>query len=124
MAKCFRFTLMDGPPYANGSVHVGHAINKLLKDFIVKSKVAAGHNVQFRPGWDCHGLPIELKIRKTQGVSSLHFICFLLNISSFRKATRLWRFDERLARSHRVMSKHREACSNAGECRQTGNLHT
>ncbi|CAJ0950083.1 unnamed protein product, partial [Mesorhabditis belari] len=58
------FELLDGPPYANGSVHVGHAVNKILKDFIVKSQMALGKQVRFRPGWDCHGLPIELKIRK------------------------------------------------------------
>ncbi|CAJ0577567.1 unnamed protein product, partial [Mesorhabditis spiculigera] len=66
------FELLDGPPYANGSVHVGHAINKILKDFIVKSQLALGKRVSFRPGWDCHGLPIELKIRKSvQGKSDL-----------------------------------------------------
>lgn len=64
--------LMDGPPYANGTVHTGHAINKILKDFIVKSCIARGERVVFRPGWDCHGLPIELKItKKTQGKSPI-----------------------------------------------------
>lgn len=58
------FELLDGPPYANGPPHVGHAINKILKDFVVRSRVASGHRVIFRPGWDCHGLPIELKIAK------------------------------------------------------------
>lgn len=55
---------MDGPPYANGDVHVGHAINKILKDFIVKTRVLSGYRVDYRPGWDCHGLPIEMKIKK------------------------------------------------------------
>ncbi|GMR34301.1 hypothetical protein PMAYCL1PPCAC_04496, partial [Pristionchus mayeri] len=65
-------TLMDGPPYANGAVHTGHAINKILKDFIVKSCISRGERVVFRPGWDCHGLPIELKITKnTRGKSAL-----------------------------------------------------
>ncbi|VDO89493.1 unnamed protein product [Haemonchus placei] len=59
------FELLDGPPYANGVVHTGHAINKILKDFIVKSRIALGYRVRFRPGWDCHGLPIELKISKS-----------------------------------------------------------
>ncbi|XGW24036.1 hypothetical protein V3C99_005890 [Haemonchus contortus] len=66
------FELLDGPPYANGVVHTGHAINKILKDFIVKSRIALGYRVRFRPGWDCHGLPIELKISKSvQGKSPL-----------------------------------------------------
>lgn len=60
----FRFQILDGPPYANGSVHVGHAINKILKDFVLKSRVMAGYRVDYRPGWDCHGLPIEIKIKK------------------------------------------------------------
>nr|BAC76731.1 isoleucyl-tRNA synthetase (mitochondrial) [Caenorhabditis elegans] len=61
------FELLDGPPYANGEAHTGHAINKILKDFVVKSRIALGYRVLFRPGWDCHGLPIELKIGKQQG---------------------------------------------------------
>ncbi|VDM68650.1 unnamed protein product [Strongylus vulgaris] len=64
-----RFELLDGPPYANGAAHTGHAINKILKDFIVKSRIALGYKVRFRPGWDCHGLPIELKITKNVQVS-------------------------------------------------------
>ncbi|KAF3764597.1 hypothetical protein M406DRAFT_62267 [Cryphonectria parasitica EP155] len=55
------FILHDGPPYANGSLHVGHALNKILKDAILRVKVQQGHRVQYAPGWDCHGLPIELK---------------------------------------------------------------
>lgn len=64
------FELLDGPPYANGEAHTGHAINKILKDFVVKSRIGLGNKVRFRPGWDCHGLPIELKIGKKQGNSS------------------------------------------------------
>uniref|UniRef100_A0A8R1HRW7 isoleucine--tRNA ligase n=1 Tax=Caenorhabditis japonica TaxID=281687 RepID=A0A8R1HRW7_CAEJA len=60
------FELLDGPPYANGEAHTGHAINKILKDFVVKSRIGLGYRVRFRPGWDCHGLPIELKIGKQQ----------------------------------------------------------
>ncbi|KAL2757064.1 hypothetical protein ACRALDRAFT_1075765 [Sodiomyces alcalophilus JCM 7366] len=56
-----RFVLHDGPPYANGSLHVGHALNKVLKDMINRVKVQQGYRVQYSPGWDCHGLPIELK---------------------------------------------------------------
>ena len=53
------FILHDGPPYANGSIHMGHALNKVLKDFIAKSAYFNGRAVEFVPGWDCHGLPIE-----------------------------------------------------------------
>lgn len=55
------FILHDGPPYANGNLHIGHALNKVLKDIINRYKVLKGHKVAFIPGWDCHGLPIELK---------------------------------------------------------------
>ncbi|TKA38171.1 hypothetical protein B0A55_13765, partial [Friedmanniomyces simplex] len=55
------FVLHDGPPYANGAVHVGHALNKILKDLILRWELARGRRVRYRPGWDCHGLPIELK---------------------------------------------------------------
>ncbi|KAM3721218.1 Isoleucine--tRNA ligase [Dirofilaria immitis] len=58
------FELLDGPPYANGDVHVGHAVNKILKDFVVRSQIYSGKRVLFRPGWDCHGLPIELKVTR------------------------------------------------------------
>jgi isoleucyl-tRNA synthetase len=53
------FVLHDGPPYANGDIHIGHALNKILKDFIVKHNYFDGKAVHFNPGWDCHGLPIE-----------------------------------------------------------------
>ncbi|MFN9176307.1 MAG: isoleucine--tRNA ligase, partial [Synechocystis sp.] len=56
------FVLHDGPPYANGSLHIGHALNKVLKDIINKYKLLRGHKVHYVPGWDCHGLPIELKV--------------------------------------------------------------
>lgn len=58
------FVLHDGPPYANGPIHIGHALNKLLKDFIVRSRFALGFDVDYVPGWDCHGLPIEWKIEE------------------------------------------------------------
>ncbi len=61
------FTLHDGPPYANGDIHIGHALNKILKDIIVKSHYFAGENVRFVPGWDCHGLPIEQQVEKKLG---------------------------------------------------------
>ena len=58
------FVLHDGPPYANGNIHIGHALNKILKDFVVRSKFLTGHDVDYVPGWDCHGLPIEWKIEE------------------------------------------------------------
>ncbi len=61
------FILHDGPPYANGDIHIGHAVNKILKDFIVKSKLMAGYHSPYVPGWDCHGLPIELQVEKKVG---------------------------------------------------------
>jgi len=62
-----RFVLHDGPPYANGDIHIGHAVNKILKDMIVKSKQLAGFDAPYVPGWDCHGLPIEHQIEKLHG---------------------------------------------------------
>ncbi len=61
------FTLHDGPPYANGDIHIGHAVNKILKDIIVKSKTLSGFDAPYVPGWDCHGLPIEHQVEKTHG---------------------------------------------------------
>src|SRR4051812_41797242 len=61
------FILADGPPYANGAIHLGHAINKVLKDIVVKSRTLDGYDAPFVPGWDCHGLPIEHQIEKTRG---------------------------------------------------------
>lgn len=66
-AGCERFILHDGPPYANGHLHCGHALNKILKDIIIKSKVLSGYDAPFIPGWDCHGLPIELNVEKKIG---------------------------------------------------------
>ena len=62
-----RFVLHDGPPYANGDIHIGHAVNKILKDVIVKSKLLAGYDAPYVPGWDCHGMPIEVQIEKKHG---------------------------------------------------------
>ncbi|HCS8341796.1 TPA: isoleucine--tRNA ligase [Escherichia coli] len=61
------FILHDGPPYANGSIHIGHSVNKILKDIIVKSKGLSGYDSPYVPGWDCHGLPIELKVEQEYG---------------------------------------------------------
>ena len=62
-----KFVLHDGPPYANGDIHIGHAVNKILKDIIIKSKTLAGFDAPYVPGWDCHGLPIEHQIEKKYG---------------------------------------------------------
>ena len=62
-----KFVLHDGPPYANGEIHIGHAVNKVLKDVIVKSRTLAGFDAPYVPGWDCHGLPIELQVEKKVG---------------------------------------------------------
>lgn len=62
-----KFILHDGPPYANGDIHIGHAVNKILKDIIVKAKTLDGYDAPYVPGWDCHGLPIELVVEKQHG---------------------------------------------------------
>ena len=62
-----KFILHDGPPYANGELHIGHAVNKILKDIIVKAKTLSGFDAPYVPGWDCHGLPIELNVEKKHG---------------------------------------------------------
>src|SRR3974377_592007 len=62
-----RFVLHDGPPYANGDIHIGHALNKILKDVIGKCRNLAGEVADYIPGWDCHGLPIENKVDKELG---------------------------------------------------------
>ena len=59
-----KYILHDGPPYANGHIHIGHALNKILKDIIVKSRTMSGFAAPYVPGWDCHGLPIELQVDK------------------------------------------------------------
>ena len=62
-----KFILHDGPPYANGQIHIGHAVNKILKDVIVKAKTLSDFDAPYVPGWDCHGLPIELQVEKKHG---------------------------------------------------------
>src|SRR5712671_3292240 len=62
-----KFVLHDGPPYANGDIHIGQAVNKILKDIVVKSRNMAGFDAVYVPGWDCHGMPIEVQIEKTYG---------------------------------------------------------
>ncbi len=64
-----KFILHDGPPYANGDIHIGHAVNKILKDMVVKTRQMNGFDAQYVPGWDCHGMPIEIQIEKQYGKS-------------------------------------------------------
>ena len=78
-----RFILHDGPPYANVHLHCGHALNKILKDFIVKSKSMNGYDAPFVPGWDCHGLPIELNVEKQIGKAGVK-----ISAADFRKKCR------------------------------------
>jgi isoleucyl-tRNA synthetase len=80
-----RFVLHDGPPYANGRVHIGHALNKILKDFVVKSKSMAGFDAPYVPGWDCHGLPIELQVDKELGSKKRE-----MSQADFRRACRAY----------------------------------
>ncbi len=77
------FVLHDGPPYANGDIHIGHAVNKVLKDVIVKSKTLSGFDAPYVPGWDCHGLPIEHMVEKKKGK-----VGHKINADEFRAACR------------------------------------
>jgi isoleucyl-tRNA synthetase len=79
------FVLLDGPPYANGHIHIGHAVNKIIKDIIVKSKTLSGFDAPFVPGWDCHGLPIELNVEKKHGKPGRN-----ISASDFRAACRAY----------------------------------
>lgn len=78
-----RFILHDGPPYANGSIHIGHAVNKVLKDIVVKSRTLSGFDAPYVPGWDCHGLPIELNVEKKLGKAGTR-----VSHAEFRQACR------------------------------------
>jgi len=78
-----KYILHDGPPYANGHIHIGHAVNKILKDIVVKAKTLSGFDAPFVPGWDCHGLPIELNVEKKIGKVSDK-----LTAKAFRQACR------------------------------------
>ena len=78
-----RFILHDGPPYANGDIHIGHAVNKILKDIIIKSRGFSGLDAPYVPGWDCHGLPIELMVEKKTGKAGVN-----IDAGQFRRACR------------------------------------
>ncbi|HEC17797.1 MAG TPA: isoleucine--tRNA ligase [Gammaproteobacteria bacterium] len=77
------FILHDGPPYANGDIHIGHAVNKVLKDIIIKAKTLSGFDAPYVPGWDCHGLPIELNVEKKVGKAGVK-----VDAATFREACR------------------------------------
>src|SRR5687767_6672630 len=83
-----KFVLHDGPPYANGQIHLGHALDKILKDFVVKSRSMAGFDCPYVPGYDCHGLPIELKVDRELGSKKRD-----MSVADFRRACRA--YDER-----------------------------
>ncbi len=78
-----KFILHDGPPYANGDIHIGHAVNKILKDIIVKSRTMSGYDAPYVPGWDCHGLPIEHKVEQKVGKAGVK-----VDVKTFRKKCR------------------------------------
>lgn len=84
-----KFVLHDGPPYANGTIHLGHSVNKILKDIIVKSKTLSGFDAPYVPGWDCHGLPIELKVEEKLGKVGDKVDAF-----AFRKACREYALEQ------------------------------
>ena len=83
------FVLHDGPPYANGPIHIGHAVNKVLKDIVVKSKLLAGYRSPYVPGWDCHGLPIEIAVEKKYGKAGDK-----LDAAAFRQKCREYAADQ------------------------------
>ncbi len=80
---CKTFILHDGPPYANGDIHIGHAVNKILKDLVIRSKTLSGFDAPYIPGWDCHGLPIELNVEKKIGKAGVK-----VPVAEFRKKCR------------------------------------
>ncbi|MGH8282552.1 MAG: isoleucine--tRNA ligase [Gammaproteobacteria bacterium] len=90
-----RFILQDGPPYANGNIHIGHAVNKVLKDIVVKSRSLDGLDAPYVPGWDCHGLPIEQQVEKKIGKAGAK-----VNAKAFRAACRAY--------AHEQVSRQRE----------------
>ena len=99
-----QFILHDGPPYANGEIHIGHAVNKVLKDIIVKSKTLSGFDAPYVPGWDCHGLPIELMVEKKIGKAGIK-----VSPAVFRKACREYA-GKQVAMGGRAASSLLQAC--------------
>ena len=81
-----KFVLHDGPPYANGQIHYGHVLNKTLKDMVVKYRTMAGFSAPYVPGWDCHGLPIELQVERDLGPKRAHMSALPLETTEPAKA--------------------------------------
>ena len=104
------YVLHDGPPYANGPIHQGHALNKCLKDFIVKSKTMAGFDSPYVPGWDCHGLPIEIKVDEALGRKKLE-------MTADRRAQRVPQVRGKVSRTCSATSSSGSASSAAGTSR-------
>ena len=104
-----RFVLHDGPPYANGAIHIGHAVNKILKDIVVKSRSLDGFDSPYIPGWDCHGLPIELQVEKKHGRPGA-------------EARRAPRSARRAASTRRSRSTCSARTSSASACSATGTI--
>ena len=73
LSNCPKYILHDGPPYANGDPHIGHAVNKILKDITTRSKLLSGYSISYRPGWDCHGLPIG------KNLSTIFFMLYMFS---------------------------------------------
>ena len=106
-----RFVLHDGPPYANGAPHLGHFLNKVLKDIVVKSHSLDGYDSPYVPGWDCHGLPIEHQVEKKHGR-----VGNKLNAKEFRAACRKY--------ARRAGGPAARATSSASACSATGIVRT
>ena len=106
-----KYILHDGPPYANGAIHLGHALNKCIKDFVVKTKTMAGFDSPYVPGWDCHGLPIEIKVDEQLGRKKLE-----MDPVAVRKAL--------AANTPRSMSTCRNPSSNASPSSAAGTIRT
>jgi len=102
-----KFVLHDGPPYANGDIHIGHAVNKILKDIIVKCRCLAGYDARYVPGWDCHGMPIEIQIEKPSA-----------------RESQLWKFRKKAARTPPSKLNARKKTSFDWVCWPTGTTPT
>ena len=111
------FVLHDGPPFANGDVHMGTALNKILKDLVVKSKTMAGFRAPYVPGWDCHGLPIEYKVvKESRGLSPLEV---RKTIGSVR--AQIHRYPARAIQAARRLRRLGASVSHAGSGLRSGN---
>ena len=101
------YALHDGPPYANGKIHLGTALNKMIKDFVVRAKTMSGFNAPYRPGWDCHGLPIEIKVDQELGPKKAQ-----MSEAQFRLRCR--RYAEKVCRNPAEGDSSAWGCSESG----------